>query len=98
MRCAADLPSRSSQFKRDYGELLPKFGAMPPQRVEIARFWCARLRPRWSSWTPLVDGRSPSSSRADSVPALVGRALGAPGLRAQVPFEALYRGREIDGW
>jgi hypothetical protein len=100
---SAHLPARAGQFKREYGELLPKFEAarvMAPQRVEIARFLVRETQ----SALEYVDatGRRPLAEHLlepAPVPALDTADLqGTPGFRAELPFEGkLYRGHEIDG-
>ena len=99
----AELPPRPGHFKRDYGELLPKFEAarvMSPQRVEIARFL---VRESQSALEFVDDAgrRTLAEHLLESAPTPAmdtAELQGTPGLRAEVPFEGkLYRGREIEG-
>ncbi|HKU42997.1 MAG TPA: hypothetical protein VJR89_32785, partial [Polyangiales bacterium] len=100
---SANLPPHPGQFKREYGDVLPRFEAArvrAPERLDIARFLVreteAALRFADDS------GQRPLSeylSQAAPVPVFDPVSLPAePALRAEVPFEGkLYRGREIEG-
>ena len=98
---AARLPESATAFKRDYGMALARFEAeraASKRRVEVARFIVRRTQEALQyagehGTVPLAE----HMAQPREAPTLRSEPLsGAPGLRAEVPFDgSVYRGRDV---